>query len=480
MGNRTRAALDRSHAVGAGRGRPSRRVVRAAAVFVLAWLAAAPVAASDTSLFRVILKDGTALTSYGEYARVGSRVVFSMPLGAVAEQPQLQVVSLPESAVDWETTESYADSVRYARYVETRAEADFASLTGEIARRLNELSLASDAKARLQIAEQARRLLMEWPATHFGYRSADIREMVGLLDEAISGLRAQAGAQAFDLSLVAVVEPPTMPLLPDPKPEQLIDQAMIAARITDNAIERESLLQSIVGYIDRSKSQLPRDWARRSRASAMAALKAELKTDQSYARLRDRTVASARRMAAEGDVSGVGGLISRVTRADEELGRKRAGEIEALLAHLEMNLDAARRLRLARDRWALRSEDLLAYRDKARRAVESLEDLKDPLGEIRALAGPSPRSFRKLRQRIADARQRLAGIVPPPELTSQHALLLSSCQLAAQAVDIREQAILGQDLRLAWDASAAASGSAMLLAQAWSDMQAQFRAPELR
>jgi hypothetical protein len=457
MVNRTRAALDRSHAVGAGRGRPSQRVVRAAAVAVLAWLAAAPVAASDTTLFRVILKDGTALTSYGEYARVGSRVVFSMPLGAVAERPQLQVVSLPESAVDWETTESYADSVRYARYVETRAEADFSSLTGEIARRLNELSLASDAKARLEIAEQARRLLMEWPATHFGYRSADIREMVGLLDE-----------------------PPTMPLLPDPKPEQLIDQAMIAARLTDNAIERESLLQSIVGYIDRSKSQLPRDWARRSRASAMAALKAELKTDQSYARLRDRTVASARRMAAEGDVSGVGGLISRVTRADEELGRKRAGEIEALLAHLEMNLDAARRLRLARDRWALRSEDLLAYRDKARRAVESLEDLKDPLGEIRALAGPSPRSFRKLRQRIADARQRLAGIVPPPELASQHAMLLSSCQLAAQAVDIREQAILGQDLRLAWDASAAASGSAMLLAQAWSDMQAQFRPPELR
>ena len=45
------------------------------------------------------------------------RVVFSMPLGVVAEQPQLQVVSLPASAVDWETTERYADSVRYARYV---------------------------------------------------------------------------------------------------------------------------------------------------------------------------------------------------------------------------------------------------------------------------------------------------------------------------------------------------------------------------
>jgi hypothetical protein len=480
MISRAPAAFDRSRTAVAGRRRPSSSSVRAAAILVLACLHAGSAAAADTSLFRVVLKDGTALTSYGEYARVGSRVVFSMPFGSLAVQPQLQIVSLPDSAVDWEATERYADSVRYARYLETRAEADYASLTGEIASRLNQLSLAGDAQARLEIAEKARRVLIDWPATHFGYRSQDIREMVALLDEGISDLRAKAGAQTFDLSLVAIVDPPAMPLLPDPTPEQTIDQAMVAARITDNSVERATLLQSVIAYIDQLKSRLPGDWARRARASASSVLKAELKTDQSYARLRDRSVASAQRLAAAGDVAGMSDLISRVARADEQLGRKRSAEVDALVAHLEMRLDAARRLRLARDRWALRSEVLLAYRSQARKAVEALEALKAPLAEIRALAGPDPRSFKKLRQRVAEVQGRLMRIVPPPELATQHATLLSACQLAGQAVDVREQAILRQDMRLAWDASAAASGSTMLMVQAWSDMQALFQPPELR
>jgi hypothetical protein len=464
----------------AGRCRPWLRPVRAGAVLALAFLVPLTAAASDTTLFRVILKDGTALTSYGEYARVGDRVVFSMPFGSIPARLQLQLVSLPASVVDWETTERYADSVRYARYLETRAEADYAVLTGEIARRLNELSLASDGAARLEIAEQARRVLMDWPASHFGYRSKDIREMVALLDEAISELRAKAGAQTFDLSLVAIIEPPTMPLLPDPTPAQLIDQAMAAARFADNSVERTSLLRSVIAFIDQSMPQLSRAWAKRSRASASAALNAELKTDQSYAKLRDGTVASAQRMAASADVDGVSNLIRRVRRADEGLGRKRPAEIDALVTHLEARLDAARRLRLARDQWDLRSEILLSYRDQAEKAVEALEGLKRPLAEIRTLSGPDPRNLKKIRQRIATARQRLSLIVPPAEVASQHAMLVSAFHLAEQAVDTRERAILSQDMRLAWDASAAASGSTMLLTRAWSDMQVLFRPPELR
>ena len=53
--------------------------------------------ADETSLLRVFLLDGTTLTSYGEYARVGDRIVFSMPLGTGADgTPRLQLVSLPE------------------------------------------------------------------------------------------------------------------------------------------------------------------------------------------------------------------------------------------------------------------------------------------------------------------------------------------------------------------------------------------------
>ena len=51
---------------------------------VLVWLTcAAPAFAESVTLFRVFLNDGTAVVSYGEYARVGDRLVFSMPVGAV-------------------------------------------------------------------------------------------------------------------------------------------------------------------------------------------------------------------------------------------------------------------------------------------------------------------------------------------------------------------------------------------------------------
>ena len=38
-------------------------------------------AAADATLFRVFLRDGASLVSYGEFARVGDQVVFSMPVG---------------------------------------------------------------------------------------------------------------------------------------------------------------------------------------------------------------------------------------------------------------------------------------------------------------------------------------------------------------------------------------------------------------
>ena len=41
-------------------------------------------AADDATLLRVFLKDGTSLVSYGEPARVGDRVVFSMPTAATS------------------------------------------------------------------------------------------------------------------------------------------------------------------------------------------------------------------------------------------------------------------------------------------------------------------------------------------------------------------------------------------------------------
>ena len=166
----------------------------------------APTRTDDAPFFRVFLKEGGSLVSYGEFARVDDRVVFSMPTSPSADNPQLQLVNIPAERVDWEQTDSYSDSTRARQYLATRAERDYALLTDDLARALNDVALTDDAAARLGIVEKARRLLAEWPSTHFSYRQDDVRQMVGMLDEALADLRAATGASTFDLSFVTGVD----------------------------------------------------------------------------------------------------------------------------------------------------------------------------------------------------------------------------------------------------------------------------------
>src|SRR4029453_7269971 len=53
------------------------RMVRPAAMLLLLTLAS-PAAAADAVLYRIFLRDGSTLVSYGEFARVGDQVVFSI------------------------------------------------------------------------------------------------------------------------------------------------------------------------------------------------------------------------------------------------------------------------------------------------------------------------------------------------------------------------------------------------------------------
>src|SRR5688572_10802955 len=63
------------------------------------------------TLYRVFLRDGSTLLSYGEFARVADRIVMSVPLGSSAANPDLHLLSFPADSVDWEKTDAYADSV---------------------------------------------------------------------------------------------------------------------------------------------------------------------------------------------------------------------------------------------------------------------------------------------------------------------------------------------------------------------------------
>jgi hypothetical protein len=443
-------------------------------------LAAPPDPASTARpLFRVILNDGTALVSYGEFSRVGDRVVFSMPLDS-PRGDRLQLVNLPASVVNWESTEQYSAAARYAQYVASRAEADYAVLTGDVAAALNEMALAKDPARRLQIAERTRQLLVAWPLEHYGYRSSDINDMLSLVTGTISQLRDSGGIQRFDFSLVATIEPPTMPLLPDPSPTQAIEQVLLAARLSDVPAERITLLRSAISAIDEQASKLPRSWARRTRGSAAATLKAELDTERRYAELSRAAVASATEASAKADVRAVERAVATVRAGDRALGQKRQDQVTGLLALLQEKLDSARRLRLLRDQWARKAPLHRAYQSAVVGPIDRLTKLGPKLGDVMSLAGPDVGSLPDLIQRFERVSRQLALITPPADMASAHATLLSAAELGQQAMRTRERAAAQGDLETAWNASSAAAGSIMLLAEARRQIEALMRPPELR
>ncbi len=435
-------------------------------------------AAASRPLFRVILNDGTALVSFGEFTRVGDRVVFSMPLDS-PRGDRLQLVNLPASAVNWESTQQYADATRYAQYVATRGEADFAVLTGEVALALNEIALSKDPTRRLQLAEQTRRILVAWPLEHYGYRSADINDMLSLLDGTISDLRGP-GVRRFDFSLVATIEPPSMPLLPDPSPSQAIDQVVVAARLSDIPAERITLLRSALATIDQKKKTLPREWVRQTRASVQALLDAELNVERRYADLSKAAVSSAMAAAAKGDVRGVEQAVTTLQTQDKAFGQKRPDQVAGLLALLQERLDAARRLRLMRDQWTRKSDSFRVYRSAVSGPIDRLAKLRRPLDDVKSLAGPDVGSLPDLAQRFERIARQLIAITPPPDLASAHATLRSAAELGQQAIRTRERAAVQGDVSAAWDASSAAAGSILMLAQARRQIDEITRPPEVK
>ena len=76
-----------------------------------------------------------------------------------------------------------------------------------------------------------------WPQSHYGYRQDDIREIVSVLDQAISSLRAVGGGNPFELSLVAMASPPELePVLGMPNVREQLDQMLRLASITTSAV----------------------------------------------------------------------------------------------------------------------------------------------------------------------------------------------------------------------------------------------------
>ena len=460
--------------------KPATAVVFAAACLIGAARTAEP--ADEPTLLRVFLKDGASLVSYGEPARVGDRVVFSMPTEA-APNPTLHLVTLAADRVVWDRTDRYAATARSEHYIRTQAENDYALLSNDMAQALNDVTLTSDPAKRLSIAESARKTLSDWPLSHYGYRANEVRQMLAMLDEAIADLRAATGTPGrFNLSFAAFVDPPTLPepLLPPPTPQEAIEHVLTAARLVENASERTSLMSAALMSIDRQKDALPAAWVAARRPEIEAAVLTDLRLDRSYQQLTTRIVGIANYRASNADVLGLERLMRTVRQRDQALGEKRPEAVNALLALVEEKLDAARRLRLARDRWAMRAPVLYEYRAAIRQPMDLFAQLKPSLEAIKSLSGSSAESLATI-ERLSSRIVKLASaIVPPQELTAAHALLMSAVQLATSAASIRREATIAGDMARAWDASSAAAGALMLGAKARTDIQSMFQLPQLR
>lgn len=449
--------------------------VRRAASCVLAGvlLTAAPAArAADPPppVYRVFLKDGTTLAAYGEWVRVGDRAVFTAAIGEGPDAP-LHLASVPADQVDWDATVGYRDGLRAAQYAATRGDQEFAALSDEVARLLNEAAKSGDPARRLADVEEARRRLAEWPAAHFGFRGEEVRQVLALVDEVVSDLRAARGETRFDLSLVAWAVPPPAPRpLPPPSLRDAVTQALRLAALAESPVERVSLLRTAASALERQKALAPKSWVSATRDTIDRQLSRELDVDARYASLQSRELKRATRAVANGDVRAVERSIARVRTADERLGAQRPDVVRALLLVLEERLDAARRLRLARDQWAVKAGAFDRYRKASKDSLNDFARVRPALDDIKALAGPGLSRLVRLERTVFNVQSRLSSLDVPPDLRPAHALTVSAVQLAANAARLRRRAVESGEMQHARDASAAAAGALMLFERGRDDL----------
>jgi hypothetical protein len=476
---------------------PSSRSRRLAVALVAVVLAMAPGGAAraiagqgtiDALLFRIFLHDGSTLVSYGDFARVADRVVFSIPLGAIeGPQPPLHLVSISEAAVDWERTDKYARALRARHYAATRGEVDFEALSAEVAKALNDIALIKQPTQRLAVATEARRRLTNWPAAHHGYRASDVAQLAALLDDAIAEFREAAGLSRVDLSLVATADPPVpdVPALPAPSDRETINQALTAAAVAADSTERVSLLEAIAYSLGPARPEVGTTgtnggapWTEAVRAKAAAALAAEVKIDRDYRDLVDRTIERADEHAKRANVAGIEELLNDVLAADDKLGRKRPETTAALLATLDGRLDSARRLRLARDAWAARRQELLRYERSMRSPFDAFRRSTGGLRQIRQLSGPSPSALQPIAIRLSDALTALKRVSVPAEAEPIHSALANAVQTAIRAAALRRVAVATRDMSTAWEAASAAAGALLMFDRAQDELRQLSSPPE--
>ena len=99
-------------------------------------------------------------------------------------------------------------------------------------------------------------------------------------------------------------------------------------------------------------------------------------------------------------------VLATVVRRDAQLGRKRPEEINALIEQVRVQLDAARRLRLARDQWHERASSYRAYKKSVAPILKAMVRAQRSLDDIKRLAGSDAAVLVGLGDRLATPRAR--------------------------------------------------------------------------
>ena len=429
-------------------------------------------------LFRVFLIDGRVLTSFGEYAKLDDRVVFSMPTRVRPEIGGLELVSIPSNRVDWPRTSQYSDRVHAAAYAATRGAGDFAALSADVARILNEVSAISDPGVRLVTAEKARQALAEWPNTHYGYKVAEVREYLSLLDGIIAELRVAIGQTRFNLAMMAPVSDPPAPPLPAPSDQEIVEQMMTAASLAATPVERAGLLQKVVDLLDSTVGLLlPEGWSARIRRTVLGDLEEQRRIERAYAELRTSTLAASAKALAKVKTKDIEKLRDHVIKEDARLGHHQPGDIEALVATLTMQMQSANDLKAAQQQWEKRAGAYRKYRRSMNGAFAVFKKTLASLDQVKSMTGPPAIDIDPLADKLAKAQKAIAKVTPPEELAASHALVLSAWELAQNALRLRQQSVAANNLNGQQQASSAAAGALMLYQKARTDLTTQMEKP---
>jgi hypothetical protein len=430
---------------------------------VMGAVSAAAQTPTPSSIYRVFLKSGDALPSFGEAAVVADRLVFNLSIGGIDGPLTLQLVSLPLPLIDLDRTTRYADTIRAAFYAATRGEAEFSEMTAALSRDLEKLAVMPDRKQQLVAAEQLRQGLLAWPKSHFFYRANDVDKLAGMVGDVITELKVSVGEKTVVLELTAGPPVPRRePLMVPPRLKESIPLSLTAASAADIGEERLAILKSAAAITPPDDRELS--------AAVAARLQQEQNAERSYAALVADIRKRAQAAEAAGNAPAIDKLQAELLNRDQQYGFRRPKTVQDLIAELRAARQSAVARQEALDKYASVRQRLLDYELQVRPAFAALDGLRSVLEYYREFRVVSFERTVGAVERFDKMRALVESTTPPPETSAIHATLISALRMAVEAATRRREAAATNAMPTMRAASAAAAGALLLGDRARNDL----------